>query len=238
MNGRYICGDFESRRIWALHQTDRTLKDIVEIGRAPSRIVSFAEGLSHELYLIGYDNGIIYRMNLQDIDVTPRVVRIIAEIGQQGGVLSRYTSIQPAADWMKPDFDDNSWKLGPSGFGTAGTPGTIVRTDWNSNDIWIRRSFTFAEPPEAASQLVLLSHHDEDTEVFINGVEALRRNGWTSGYNEFDLAPEAARSLRPGRNVIAIHCRQNRGGQYIDAGIIEYKKSKAFPSQSSKRIGK
>jgi glucose/arabinose dehydrogenase len=62
LNGYYICGDFESRRIWALTQTNRALASIVEIGRSPARIVSFAEDAAGELYLVGYDTGLIYRM--------------------------------------------------------------------------------------------------------------------------------------------------------------------------------
>ena len=39
--GDYVFGDFETRRVWALKQRDRKVISIVEIGRAPERIVSF-----------------------------------------------------------------------------------------------------------------------------------------------------------------------------------------------------
>lgn len=67
----------------------------------------------------------------------------------------------------------------------------------------------------------VILHHDEDTEVCLNGVEAARLPRWTPGYIEVPIADEAARTLRPGRNVLAIHCRQNTGGQFIDAGLIQ-----------------
>jgi hypothetical protein len=66
-------------------------------------------------------------------------------------------------------------------------------------------------------------HHDEDVEVFLNGKEVAREPRWTTGYIELPLSGEAATALRAGRNVLAIHCRQNGGGQYVDAGLIEYK---------------
>ncbi|MEY4918614.1 MAG: hypothetical protein RL616_2527, partial [Verrucomicrobiota bacterium] len=66
--GHYICGDFETRRLWALTQTNRTLSSIVEIGRAPSRVVSFSQDAAGELYFVGFDDGVIYQMNLAAVD--------------------------------------------------------------------------------------------------------------------------------------------------------------------------
>jgi putative heme-binding domain-containing protein len=60
--GVYICGDFESRRIFGLTQENRVLKTIREIGTAPQRIVSFGRGANGELYLVGYE-GMIYQMD-------------------------------------------------------------------------------------------------------------------------------------------------------------------------------
>jgi glucose/arabinose dehydrogenase len=60
--GKYICGDFQSRRVWAITQTNRVLAGVVEIGVAPSEIVSFAEDHAGELYVVGYGSGLIYRM--------------------------------------------------------------------------------------------------------------------------------------------------------------------------------
>jgi hypothetical protein len=45
-------------------------------------------------------------------------------------------------------------------------------------------------------------------------------NGYTTDYEDFNLAQEAAATLKPGSHLIAIHCRQTAGGQYIDVGIV------------------
>lgn len=70
MKGCYICGDFSSRRLWALTQTNRTLASVAEIGHSPAQIVSFAEDSKGELYLVGYDTGAIYQMHLETVDTT------------------------------------------------------------------------------------------------------------------------------------------------------------------------
>ena len=52
--------------------------------------------------------------------------------------------------------------------------------------------------------------------VYLNGVLVLSRSGFTTDYEAEEID---AKALRTGRNVLAIHCRQTTGGQYIDAGL-------------------
>jgi putative heme-binding domain-containing protein len=60
--GVYVCGDYESKRIFGLTLRDGALDKVRQIGRAPQRIVSFARGTRGELYLLGYE-GTIYEMD-------------------------------------------------------------------------------------------------------------------------------------------------------------------------------
>ena len=48
--------------------------------------------------------------------------------------------------------------------------GAVVRTEWNTGAIWLRREIILPEGP--LTQLHLQLHHDEDTEVYLNGVLA------------------------------------------------------------------
>lgn len=131
----------------------------------------------------------------------------------------RYSFTKPADDWMKPEFNDGAWKSGPGGFGTKITPNTFVGTEWNGKSIWIRREFELTEMP--TGEVFFRTHHDEDAEVFINGVSVLNLKGYSADYGLVPLDAKARQALKKGKNSIAVSCRQTVGGQYIDVGIIE-----------------
>jgi hypothetical protein len=149
----------------------------------------------------------------------PPQINGIAPTAQKEPVTWRYTFEKPAEGWFAPDFDASAWKEGPAGFGTKGTRGEVVRTEWKTPDIWIRR--TCEMKGELKGAPALLMHHDEDAEVYINGVLVAKVTGFTTDYEIADMNAEGRKALKAGRNVIAVHCRQTSGGQYIDAGVVD-----------------
>ncbi len=131
----------------------------------------------------------------------------------------QYTTANPGEGWFKADFDDKGWQQGRGGFGTRETPGAAVRTVWNSPDIWIRREFNLSST--SFKDLKLYVHHDEDAEIYVNGVLAAKCAGYVSEYGPVAMSAEARAALRAGTNVMAVHCHQTGGGQYIDVGFVE-----------------
>ncbi len=130
----------------------------------------------------------------------------------------RYTLRRPPEGWRGTDFDDAAWKRGAGGFGTRDTPGARVGTVWGTNNIWLRKTFLLAAVPEKAALLV---HHDEDTEVYINGSKVADLEGYTTEYKVVEISAEKRSALRVGRNVMAVHCRQKGGGQFIDVHLVD-----------------
>jgi len=146
----------------------------------------------------------------------PPVPKIV-EVVKTASTIWRYTLDDPGQRWYAANYDDSGWKQGPGGFGTAGTPGAHVKTEWRTSDIWLRGEITI--PPGQYHDLALNLHHDEDAQVYINGQPAARLSGFTTDYEVVPVGRRA--TLKPGKSVFAIHCHQTTGGQYIDLGIVD-----------------
>ena len=131
----------------------------------------------------------------------------------------RYTTDEPKDGWQTPDFDDSSWKEAIGGFGRADTPGAVIRTEWHSDDIWLRRTFQLKNTDWNNVQLRI--HHDEDVEVYLNGKHVASYTGFLTEYTDLPLNKDNQTALQDGKNTLAVHCRQTRGGQYIDVGLVD-----------------
>lgn len=139
----------------------------------------------------------------------------------------RYTTEKPGDNWFASDFDAKAWKQGPGGFGTKGTPGAVVGTTWDTSDIWLRQSFTLSGTDFSKLQLVI--HHDEDAEIYLNGQLVETLAGHESGYAELTANAATKAALKTGENLLAVHCKQTRGGQFIDVGLRDLRLKVAKP---------
>ena len=149
----------------------------------------------------------------------PPIIKTIVPTSQEQGIEWSYTTDRPRGGWEKPGFDDSSWKKGAGGFGTKSTPGSVVRTEWKTSDIWLRRTFELKDKKFGQPHLQI--HHDEDAEIYINGVPAAKLKGYTSDYTTASISEKACEALKVGRKCLAVRCRQTSGGQYIDVGLAD-----------------
>lgn len=130
----------------------------------------------------------------------------------------RYSLEAPDDGWQKPDFDDKGWKDGFGGFGSRGTPGARIGTEWTGREIWLRKSFELTTIP---TKPALLVHHDDEAEVYINGQLVKSFVRWTSEYIVVPLDEKGTAVLRKGKNSLAAHCHQDAGGQFIDVHVVD-----------------
>jgi hypothetical protein len=156
--------------------------------------------------------------NWAPIPQQPKITMILPAADMKPAIW-KYTTTHPTGNWMADNFNDASWKQGESGFGSPGTPGAVIGTVWKTDDIWLRREVDVQLPQ--LDELQAWFHHDEDAEVYINGVLAIQIGGFSASYDAFPLTPKGRAAIRPGKNLIAIHCHQTSGGQYVDFGLVD-----------------
>ena len=124
-------------------------------------------------------------------------IKVLIPSARDLAQLWSYTTHAPGLDWTKPEFDDSAWPSGDSGFGTKGTPGALVHTEWKTDDIWLRRSLELDSKAIGSPHLMI--HHDEDAEVFINGKHVAALKGYSSSYQLVPLGSDAATAPQAGQ---------------------------------------
>lgn len=180
----------------------------------------------------------VWLHDLFRLDGTPYDVRELQVIGIETGALHgafdptdtlsptsqdtraewRYTFDNPGAGWSEPGYDDSVWAIGHAPFGAREPDlGRDPGTAWTTGDIWLRRE---VELTGADLSAALVVHHDDDATVYVNGVLAAEMRGYNASYERVTMTAGGRAALRPGRNLLAVHCQQQSGGQYIDLGII------------------
>ncbi len=129
----------------------------------------------------------------------------------------KITTEKPSEKWMNTGFDDSSWQGDTTAFGSPGYG--IVKTVWESENIWIRNEFDVKELNDNGLALLIL--YNDEAEVFINGKLVGSYAGALSNHRVVKLGA-MKNFLQPGKNLIAIHGRWTANMQAVDAGLSEY----------------
>ena len=126
-----------------------------------------------------------------------------------------YTFDHPTGDWTSLDYDDSAWRTGQAPFGSRGMP--RLKTRWETQDIWLRRTFN-AENDFTANDLYVMYSIDDDFRLYLNG-EKLHENEYWVFNAVAKLTDDAKKKLLPGKNVLAAHTKNMLGGAYVDFGL-------------------
>jgi hypothetical protein len=128
---------------------------------------------------------------------------------------SRFTEEKPSEGWEKPEFKDTDWKEGKGAFGSRGAG---LGTRWRSKDVWIRREVIINEDISSKNLLVKFSH-DDQLDLYINGVEVVRTGNTARTNVTVPLTPEMKAAIKKGSNIIAAHCNNESGSSFVDFGL-------------------
>ena len=134
----------------------------------------------------------------------------------QDGILStpyKYITDKPADDWIKEGFDDSAWKTGLAPFSNGGRG----RTQWTTPEIYFRKTFEYGGGDLKNGCVVI--HHNDNTEIYINGQKILGVRG-SRGYYMCMVTEEMKKALKKGANTIAVHSHEGGRGQHIDLAIL------------------
>ncbi|MCW8127728.1 serine hydrolase [Microbulbifer halophilus] len=141
----------------------------------------------------------------------------IAE-GGANGITWRYTENQPNSDWVNPSFDDSGWQIGHGGFYDNSSNSIDDNTTPFDDTVWLRTEveLTHIEIESA----MFWGRWDDNIEIYINGIEAVVKNGWVSTYRYLGMSDSARNALHTGTNTIAVKVNSPGDPGFFDVSVV------------------
>lgn len=133
----------------------------------------------------------------------------------------KYITTAPPDNWKDKSINEAAFKSGKAGFGCRGGLANMrYNTIWDTRQLYVRKSVNLNIKDEDLDNLFFVIYHDEDVEVYVNGVLAFKKTGYVTNYKVYELTPEGKKAFVKGDNTIAASVRQTGGGQYFDLGLV------------------
>ena len=158
---------------------------------------------------------------INNFEFEPPSYKSILPTSEKENQVWKYTFEQPKGNPFAADYDDSKWLEGEAPFGKVAAK-YKGKTLWDGKSIWMRKKFKVGDlTKEQLEKLAFRLFHDENIDIFINGVRAFARGGYLTDYEEFPIEEAARKAIKPNsENVIAVQCRNFEGGQMVDVGIV------------------
>ena len=123
------------------------------------------------------------------------------------------THSDPGEAWAKLAYRPRGWKLAPAPFGNMEN----VETQWDYENIWMRRTFHLSRKPDG---LMLLRKHDDGCEIFLNGQQIKSVPNTENKLKQEILTESTLEALEIGPNVLAVKVYGKGSFYHADFGLI------------------
>jgi hypothetical protein len=167
----------------------------------------------------------------QFLGKTPPPVNVLAPTAEKTAYAARYTTQAPATNWTQPAFADDTWQTGAGDYGSQ----PENKTRWETPEIWVRREFDLKDA--AFNNLLLQVRHDDDVDVYLNGIPVYSCAPCVSSSYKWVPVPAAGRqTLKKGKNVLALHCKNTGGPGFVDVGLMDEGKPTPVPTATQESV--
>ena len=157
---------------------------------------------------------------LREIESGSMLFNSVLPTSQKVAQTWKYSFVKPEGNWMKTDFNDDHWKIGEGGFGDRKSHNPVVRTEWSTEEIWLRKEFDIEDIADGELYIKLFHQFEQSTKVYLNGKSIESSNEHFYAYTLEKMDDKSRALLHKGKNVIAVHCVQNMKQSYFDLGLF------------------